>query len=198
MTEFEVVKQEIFSTHYVVHVEKKVDEERCPHCSFYSSFVHDTRTRKVRDLSILNKPLFLMVCVKRYRRQNCTEVFSSTFESTASPQHYTHRFRLFLYEQVPGTNIQDISRKYQMAYSTLERIFYAVAQEKEAHHQAVIQEVQSGQDITLSLDEIAVRKGQKYETVLYDADLGAVIGIILKNYSETFINHQIMKRQTIY
>ncbi|MEH7500556.1 transposase [Neobacillus drentensis] len=29
----------------------------------------------------------------------------------------------------------------------------------------------------MSLDEIAVRKGHKYETVLYDANLGAVIGM---------------------
>jgi transposase len=29
----------------------------------------------------------------------------------------------------------------------------------------------------LSLDEIAVRKGHKYETVLYDANLGAVMGM---------------------
>lgn len=177
LPEFEVVNQEIFSTHYLVHVEKKSDGERCPHCGFPSSSVHDKRTRKVRDLSVLNKPLFLLVYIHRYRCQNCEEVFSASFESVASHQHYTQRFRLFIYEQVLDTTIQNISRKHQMAYSTVERIFYSVAYEKANEHQATIQELQENQDITLSLDEIAVRKGHKYETVLYDANLGAVMGM---------------------
>lgn len=177
LPEFKVVNQEILSTHYLVHVEKKMDEERCPHCGFHTRIVHDSRTRKIRDLSVLNKPLILLVYVKRYRCQNCEEVFSSSFESVASHQHYTNRFRQFIYEQVLGTTIQDISRKYQIAYSTVERIFYSVAYEKAKDHQAVIQEIQDDQDITLSLDEIAVRKGHKYETVLYDANLGAVMGM---------------------
>jgi transposase-like protein len=112
-----------------------------------------------------------------YRCQNCNEVFSASFESVASHQHYTQRFRLFIYEQVLGTTIQDISRKYQIAYSTVERIFYSVADEKARDHQAAIEEKQANQEITLSLDEVAVRKGHKYETVLYDANLGAVMGM---------------------
>lgn len=177
LPEFEVINQDFLDTHYVVHVEKKAEGERCPQCGFHSSFVHDKRTRKVQDLPVLHKPLYLMVCVKRYRCQNCREVFSTSFESISSHQHYTQRFRLFVYEQVLETTIQDISRKYKMAYSTVERIFYSVAQEKANNHQAIIQESQVDQDITLSLDEIAVRKGHKYETVLYDANLGAVMGM---------------------
>jgi transposase len=177
LPEFEVVKQEIFDTHYLVHVMKKVEEERCTSCGFYTSFVHDTRTRKVRDLSVLHKPLYLIVYIQRYRCQNCDDVFSSSFESVGSHQRHTHRYRQFIYEQVLGTTIQDISRKYQIAYSTVERIFYSVAREKANNHEIHIQETQEDQDITLSLDEVAVRKGHKYETVLYDANLGAVMGM---------------------
>ncbi|MDQ0221388.1 transposase [Peribacillus cavernae] len=158
-------------------MEKKAEEERCTYCGFHSSVVHDKRTRKVRDLPILNKPLYLNLYVNRYRCQNCHEVFSASFESVASHQHYTQRFRLFIYEQVLGTTIQDSSRKYQIAYSTVERIFYSVADEKARDHQAAIEEKQANQEVTLSLDEVAVRKGHKYETVLYDANLGAVMGM---------------------
>ncbi|MDQ0220150.1 transposase family protein, partial [Peribacillus cavernae] len=67
LPEFEVVNQEIFLTHYFVHVEKKAEEERCIYCGFHSSVVHDKRTRKVRDLPILNKPLYVNLYVNRYR-----------------------------------------------------------------------------------------------------------------------------------
>lgn len=177
LPEFKVIKQEAFDNHYLVYVEQKFEDQRCIYCGFHSSIVHDKRTRKVRDLSVLNKPLFLMVLVKRYQCHNCGEVFSPSFESIGSHQHYTNRFRLFIYEQVLGTTIQDISRKYQLAYSTVERIFYSVAYETAKEHQKVIQENQVDREITLSLDEVAVRKGHKYETVLYDANLGAVMGM---------------------
>jgi transposase len=123
LPEFKVIKQEMHSPHYTVHVEKKEKEARCPQCGFFTSFVHDRRTRKVRDLCVLNKPLYLLVCVKRYKCENCQEIFTETYESIMSRQHYTNRFRLFLYEQVLGTTIQDVSRKHGIAYSTVERIF---------------------------------------------------------------------------
>ncbi len=59
----------------------------------------------------------------------------------------------------------------------MERIFYSVAHDKAKEHESVIQETQSDQDMTLSMDEVAVRKGHSYETVLYDANLGAVMGM---------------------
>ncbi|MBD1383638.1 ISL3 family transposase [Metabacillus arenae] len=177
LPEFEVVNHEIFPTHYLVHVEKKTLEERCPHCGFLTSFVHDRRTRKIRDLTVMNKPVYLLVTIKRYRCLNCEEIFTASFESIDSYQHYTNRFQQFIYEQVLGTTIQDISRKNKMAYSTVERIFYSVADKKAAEHKSAIQEIQGDQDIALSLDEVAVRKGHKYETVLYDANLGAVLGL---------------------
>jgi transposase len=166
------------------------------YCGFHTSVVHDRRTRKVRDLPVLNKPLFLIVSINRYRCQNCTEVFSPSFESIASHQHYTNRFRQFIYEQVLGTTIQDISRKHKIAYSTVERIFYSIAHKKANEHETVIQETQEDQGITLSLDEVAVRKGHKYETVLYDANLGAVMGMHKdRDYASTF---ELLTSKLIY
>jgi transposase len=65
LPEFEVIKQDFHSNSYVVHVKKKCSEVRCPYCGFMTSFVHDRLTRKVRDLMIFNKPLFLMVHSKK-------------------------------------------------------------------------------------------------------------------------------------
>jgi transposase len=196
LPEFEVVNQEIFPTHYLVYVEKKYQKERCPQCGYNTSHVHDRRTRKVRDLALLNKPLFLSICIKRYRCQNCKEVFSTSLESISSHHHYTQRFRHYIYEQVLGTTIQDVSRKYQIAYATVERMFYSIAHEKAMEHQSAIQSIQKNQDITLSLDEIAVRKGHKYETVLYDAELGAVIGMHQQRDFDATL--ELLTRKVVY
>jgi transposase len=63
LPEFEVVKQVFLEDCILLHVEKNSMEECCPFCGFSSSNVHDWRTRKVRDLSELGKPLFLFVRV---------------------------------------------------------------------------------------------------------------------------------------
>nr|WP_285753947.1 transposase family protein [Parageobacillus sp. G301] len=71
-------------------MEKTETQERCPHCGFLTSTVHDRRTRKVRDLAIFRQPVYLFVEVKRYRCWNCFQVFSASFESIPPNQHYTN------------------------------------------------------------------------------------------------------------
>ncbi|MBM7643977.1 hypothetical protein JOD45_000168 [Scopulibacillus daqui] len=46
LPEYEVVNQEIYSSHNIMYVDKRTDEERCPHCGFLSSLIYDKRTRK--------------------------------------------------------------------------------------------------------------------------------------------------------
>jgi hypothetical protein len=53
-------------------------------------------------------PTYLNVHIKRYRCQNCLEVFSQTFDSIQPNQHQTKRFRKYLYELCKETTIQDI------------------------------------------------------------------------------------------
>lgn len=187
LPEFEVIKQDIFDSHYLIHVEKLETQERCTFCGFYASKVHDRRTKKVRDLPILNKPLYLIVTVKRYHCDNCGEVFSSRFDSIELHQRYTNRFRQFVYKQVLNSTVEDASQKLEIPYSTVERIFYSIAKDEAVKHKESLEAIQhEKQSITLSMDEIAVRKGHRYETVLYDADLGAVIGMNQnRDYSST-------------
>ncbi len=46
LPEFKVIKQELLSYGYAIHVEKTETQERCPHCGVATSCVHDRRTRK--------------------------------------------------------------------------------------------------------------------------------------------------------
>ncbi|PEA54954.1 hypothetical protein CON64_09690 [Bacillus pseudomycoides] len=123
--------------------------------------------------------------IKRYRFHNCHEDFSEIYESVSPGYHQTNRLRQYLYQLCVDTTIQHVSTKQNIPYSTLERIFYSVAQEKAVEHQNVINCVSDLDDLTLSLDEISVRKEHQYETVLMDAKLGCVLGIIHKRTCES-------------
>jgi transposase len=130
LPEFQIVKQELLSYGYAIHVEKTETQERCPHCGFLTSTVHDRRTRKVRDLAIFRQLVYLFVEVKRYRCWNCFQVFSASFESIPPNQHYTNRCCDYLYELCEGFTIQEVSRKHRIPYTTLERIYYSIASKK--------------------------------------------------------------------
>ncbi|HWJ77608.1 MAG TPA: ISL3 family transposase [Niallia sp.] len=186
LPEFEVVKQEELTSSYVVVVQKNSVKERCSFCGFLSSFVHDRRTRKVRDLDILNKQVYLLIKVKRYRCLNCSEVFSECYDSIEPGKHQTNRLREHLYQLCQDTTIKHVSEKYHIPYTTLERIYYSVAQEKALIHKEAITQATDKDDLVLSLDEVAVRKGHQYETVLLDAKLGCILGMIhQRSYEST-------------
>lgn len=135
LPEFEVVKHDSLSNCYLVVVQKKTSEERCSYCGFLSSTIHDRRTRKVRDLDILNNHVYLFIKVKRYKCLNCCEVFSESYQSIQPGKHQTNRLREYLYDLCQDTTIQHVSQKHKIPYSTLERIYYSVASEKAAIHQ---------------------------------------------------------------
>ena len=201
LPEFEVVKQVYLEDCNLLHVEKYSTEERCSYCGFMSSNVHDWRTRKVRDLSVLGKPLYLFVRVNRYRCHNCNEVFSQTFESIEPNKHQTNRYREYLYEMCHGATIQEVSQKEKVPYTTVERIFYSTAKEKEAKHLEHIENVLENNELVLSLDEIAVRKGHRYETVLMDALTGCVLGMEhQRSYDSTkiLLNKNILSNKFIH
>ena len=75
LPEFKVIKQELLSYGYAIHVEKTETQERCPHCGFATSTVHDRRTRKVRDLAIFRQPVYLF----RGEALSMSELFPSVF-----------------------------------------------------------------------------------------------------------------------
>ncbi|WP_081792161.1 transposase [Caldalkalibacillus mannanilyticus] len=64
-----------------------------------------------------------------------------------------------------GTTISYVSRKLKVSYKTLERIYYDIAK-KELNDSAC-----SG---VIGIDEVAVRKGHRYETVVTDIHTGMI------------------------
>lgn len=203
LPEFQIINQFIEKDRYFADVKKESNTERCPYCGFQTQRLHDYRTRTVRDLPIFNKPLFLNVQIKRFRCKNCNELFSQHFESINPGQHQTIRFREYLYALCHESTIQKVSREQRIAYSTLERIYYAIASEKlhKLQRDQRIQAILQTEVTTIGMDEIAVRKGHTYETVLVDLEHGGVLGMAHERSYESAAQllkiHPVLSQSTI-
>jgi transposase len=93
-----------------------------------------------------------------------------------------------LYELCEGSTIQEVSRKHRIpSYTTLERIYYSIASKKAKERQTAT-EASFQEGMVLSLDEIAVKKGHQYETVLMDAKAGSVMGMHADRQYDSAIN----------
>ncbi|TES48953.1 ISL3 family transposase [Halalkalibacterium halodurans] len=165
LPEFVILKQEILKDFIYLDVETNEQPKCCIHCGFSMLKKHDQRMRKVRDLDLLDKTLYLFVHVKRWRCQNCQEVFSEPLSSIPAGKHQTYRFRRKVFEMCIGTTISDVSRKLKVSYKTVERIYYDIASKEVKEHSC------SG---VIGIDEVAVRKGHNYETVVTDIQTGSV------------------------
>lgn len=169
LPEFKILKQSIYDTHIVLEVAAQAEPERCSLCGFKTIERHDRRPpRKVRDLDLLDKQLMLLVHVRRYFCRSCGEVFSESFDSIPSWKHQTCRFRDEVYRRCQDTTISAVSRQMNASYKTVERIYYAIAQDKMVHVPP---------SPVIGIDEIAVRKGHRYETVITDTLTGKVHGM---------------------
>jgi hypothetical protein len=78
-----------------------------------TSYIHDGRLRKVRDLPI-KQPFILNIHIKLYHCLNCFDVFSQSFGSIQPNKHL--REYLF-YELCKDTMIQDISKEQMISYT---------------------------------------------------------------------------------
>jgi transposase len=165
LPEFLVLKQQVQKDVIYLEVEAKEPPIHCVCCGFSNLKRHDQRIRKVRDLDILDKTLYLFIHVKRWRCHDCLEVFSEPLCSVPAGKHQTYRFRKKVFEMCVGTTISYVSRKLKVSYKTVERIYYDLAKEE------VNDSTSSG---VIGIDEVAVRKGHSYETVITDIHTGTV------------------------
>lgn len=165
LPEFTILNQQEQENRILLRVMTHTGPKRCPHCGFIKVKHHDQRVRKVRDLDLLGKSLFLLIQVRRWYCLNCEAVFSEELPSVPPGKHQTYRFREHIFKMCQDTTISYVSRQIHMSYKTVERIYYDLAAPS-------IPDIEPS--AVIGIDEVAVRKGHRYETVVSDLLTGHV------------------------
>lgn len=103
-------------------IEMPVKEHRCPHCGYTTTYIKDYRLQKVKDLSLVGKPLIVTIRKRRYICKNCNSTFS---ENNPYIKRYCHFPQRFYFESIKETltlqSFTSIARRVGVSVSSIIR-----------------------------------------------------------------------------
>ena len=147
---------------------------RCRRCGEGVLFAYDhLPTRRIRDFPWAGRPCELEVTLARVRCPACRAIGAEAAEWREAYARQTERYERYvasLCSLMPATDVAELEGLDKM---TVYRIDKKWLERREA--------LRPDHSVTrLGIDEIAIRKGQRYATVFYDLDRREVVGMVLK------------------
>lgn len=141
----------------------------CSGCGQVCWPVHSQRKRRLRDLRLAHAHVELIVPQRKVRCENCgirVEVLSF-----AKPyRRFTDRFERAVAELCRVLSIRDVAEHFNLAWHTVKEI------DKRRLEAEVGTPCYDGLRL-LAVDEVAVRKGHRYLTIVLDLETGRVVWI---------------------
>jgi transposase len=152
---------------------------RCSRCGEGVLFAYDhLETRRVRDFPWAGRPCELEVTLARVECPACRVIAVEAAEWVETYGRQTERYERYvagLCSLMPGTDVANLEG---LDKTTVYRLDKKWLERREA--------LRPDHTVTrMGIDEIAIRKGQRYATVFYDLDRREVIGMVLKRKERT-------------
>jgi transposase len=162
----------IFCTH-------AFDVALCPTCGTLSNTIHEYSKRCVRDLAWSAKSCHIQFLARRFYCEPCKCPFREELPWLPRCSRLTKRYREYVFAQCQKTTIQAVHQKEGLGYKTVERLYYAMADQQ-------AQQIQPGPVKKLGIDEFAIKKGHdSFALALSDLEAGRVIAVLPDRKKET-------------
>ena len=178
LPEYRVVNQVLYPKQLELHLERRETSIVCPRCQTCCSRVQDRRSRCLRDLPILERPVLLWLHLRRFECPECPHRPWETSATFGARVKWTDR----LYQQVRaeflgGCPGRELARRYGLSERTVFRWTFERSRGGRPR--------QLGRAI--GIDEYARRKGHRYNTSIVDLDQGRPIATFRGRRAEEVI-----------
>jgi transposase len=149
-------------------MQHKRDKLHCPECESKNIVLRGCTQRRFRTVPIGAKPIYLDLYVQRVACMRCNAIRQVDL-GFADPRYtYTRSFERYVLDLSKHMTILDVARHLNVSWDMVKNIQKRYLTKKFSHPRL--------KDIRwIAIDEIAVKKGHKYLTVVLDLETGAVI-----------------------
>lgn len=179
LPEFRVMGQIIIANQVVFHLERRDRTLICPHCQTPCSRVKESRSRCLRDLPILERPVMLVIYLKRFDCRGCDHRPWETVSTLAKRAKWTDRlYHRVRDEFLNGCPSRELARRYGVPARTIFRWTFERSRGGRPR--------KLGR--ALGIDEYARRKGHNYNTIVVDLERGQPIATFKGRRSDEVVS----------
>lgn len=184
LKEIQVDHVDLFTDHINIYCSSVLEEALCPICLKKRQEVNQTSQRKIRDLSITGKEVYLYLKQRQFYCSDCDRHFTERFSFVESSKTMTKRYENYVYQLCKHTTLQKVSAQENIVWSTLDEIFERYSElELNEHRDELKVRV-------LGMDEFALKKGHKqFATVIVDLEHVEIIDILDYRDKEKLIQY---------
>jgi len=149
-------------------IKHKRDKLHCPECGSRDLVLRGCLSRRFRMVPIGSKTIFLDLDVQRVGCRRCDAVRQVDLGFADSRFSYTRAFERYALELSKHMTILDVARHLSVSWDTVKDIQKRYLKKKFSRP--------SLKDLRhIAIDEIAVKKGHRYLTVVLDLESGAIV-----------------------
>ena len=179
LPEFEIVSQCMGAEGSIeVQVRAREESQACPRCGQASAKVHDTRKRVKRDIQLRGYQVYLILHKRRFRCATCGRPFTETDSACGRYQRTTQRFRHSIAKQACQRPLTHVAQEVQVSPRFVHGCLHAWIEEKlEKKGRTLDEMAKLPTPQILGIDEFALRKGHRYDTILCDLESRYVLEV---------------------
>ena len=164
------------------HIEVKAIP--CPVCGEPTALLNQYDTRKVQDLSISGKEVYLHLRIPQLVCTSCPRYFTTVPEWIMPGKSYTRRQAKWIFELCAKQPFTEVAALVNLSHKTVERLYYEMAR------QQIDLPTRYGQVRNLGIDEVAHRKGKRdFVCVLTDLERGIQLDVLPDRKKATLKAH---------
>ena len=165
---YDYVRQFFHAGRITLRVRPKPKLIRCPACRKQDVLLRGKSLRLLRTTPIGRKPVLLEVEVPRVQCRCCGVIGRIELKIAAPRRKHTHAFERYVLDLVKVATIQDVARLLGVGWDTVKCVF-------KRHLARRFANPPLSRLTYIAIDEISVRKCQKYLTLVMDLVSGAVV-----------------------
>ena len=168
----------------IFHCELKSKISRCPSCQEPTGNINQYEIRKVQDLKISEREVWLHIQIRQHYCPICNRYFFKNPAWVMPGKSYTKRQADWIFELCEKQAFTQVGTLVNLSYKTVERLFYDLAKKR------INLKKRYAQIRKLGIDEITNRKGKKdYVCVLVDLERGIELDVLPNRKKDTLIAH---------